>query len=523
VRSRYRQVWLVSAVSIALVVAGCSVGPSQRPPVAVRGDAMPAAPVAPGSAAPAPDTVPDLEPQNASIPFADCTDDTVSTLREPPSRPLRFECGELTVPADPAAPQLGTVSLGVLRAGLADAPETRPPLLVVGDSAGDASARVAALLAEQVSPDLLAQFTLIGLDRRGAGADRLDCAPADARAALVDADPARSSTADLAKILEEARAVVQECNLTLDSTLSTVRSAATASDVELLRSALGVSRLSAIGTGDGAGALATWAGTAPQAVGRLVLDGPPQPGLDDPDRGEARAKAAETAFDAFAVSCTSRPGCALGAAPRTTVTGLLKALGARPLAAVDGRRLTAGSAVTAIRATLGEPRDWPALTAAIAAAGTGNPAPLLNLLDPLAGPRGRFDGALATGCNDARNRLSPAQISELATRWTSAYPLFGGEAALGLVDCAPWPTGGPAPTPASADGAPPILVLGTAGDPRDPLDGSRRAADALPDARFLSWQGAGTGAYPRTPCVTGVVDAMLVDGVVPRAGTLCPP
>jgi pimeloyl-ACP methyl ester carboxylesterase len=521
VRSRYRQVWFAPIVALTLVGTGCSVGPSQRPPVAVRGDSVPAAPVAPIS--PAPGAVPDLEAQNASIPFSDCTADTLATLRARGNPTLRFDCGELMVPADPAAPQLGTLALGVLRAGPAGAPLTRPPLLVVGDSAGDASARVAALLAEQVSPELLGMFTLVGLDRRGAGADRLDCAPSDARAALVDADPARASAPTLARLLEDARSVVQECNLTLDSSLGAVRSASTASDVELLRAALGVGRLSAIGTGDGAGALATWAGASPQAVGRLVLDGPPQPGLDEPDRSEARAKAAETAFDAFAVSCTARPGCPLGATPRSTVTALVKSLGARPLAAADGRRLTAGSAVTALRTVLGEPRDWPALAAALAAAAAGEPTPLLNLLDPLTGPRGRFDGALATDCNDSRNRLSPARIAELATRWAGEYPLFGGEAALGLVDCAPWPTGGVAAAAPAAAGAPPMLVLGTAADSRDPLDGSRRASDALPSARFLSWQGAGTGAYPRTPCVTGVVDELLVDGVLPQADTLCPP
>jgi pimeloyl-ACP methyl ester carboxylesterase len=471
-----------------------------------------------------PDTLPDPEPQNATIPFNDCTSDTRSTLRIPATaRALRIECGELTVPADPASPRLGTVSVGILRAGLPDAPRDRPPLLVLGDSAGDASARTAALLAEQVSPDLLGAYTLVGLDRRGAGTDRLGCAPADDRAALVDADPAVTSPADLTALLERARSVVQECNLTLDNTLTTVRTGSTASDVELLRAALGVGRISAIGVGDGAAALASWAGQAPQAVGRLVLDGPPQPGLDEPDRSEARAKAAETAFDAFAVSCTSQPGCPLGATPRTTVTGVLASLRAHPLATTDGRRLTAGSATTAIGAELGEPRDWPALATAIASAGTGDPAPLLGLLDPLAGPRGRFDGALAVACNDTRNRLAPAQISALATRWGSSYPLFGGTAALGLLECAPWPTGGPAPAATSADGAPPLLVLGTAADPRDPLDGSRRASEALPSARFVSWQGAGTGAYPRTPCIAGVVDAMLVNGTLPQGGTLCPP
>jgi hypothetical protein len=66
-------------------------------------------------------------------------------------------------------------------------------------------------------------------------------------------------------------------------------------------------------------------------------------------------------------------------------------------------------------------------------------------------------------------------------------------------------------------------VIGTAADPRGALDGSRRTADSLATARFISWQGAGTGAYPRTPCVTRVVDAMLLKGVVPESGTLCPP
>ena len=48
-------------------------------------------------------------------------------------------------------------------------------------------------------------------------------------------------------------------------------------------------------------------------------------------------------------------------------------------------------------------------------------------------------------------------------------------------------------------------------------------AGDLPGALFLSWQGAGTGAYPRTPCVTAAVDAVLVDGAPPLNGTLCPP
>jgi pimeloyl-ACP methyl ester carboxylesterase len=492
--------------------------------VAVRGENVPAAPPVAATPTPAP-VLPAPEPQRASIPFVECTEDTLVTLVEPvpADRSLYVDCGELTVPADPDQPALGAVTLGVVRVSAAGAPADRPPLLVLGDSTREPSTRHAAVLAGQVDPALLEHYTLVGLDRRGAGQDILHCAPENARAALVDADAGSTGEADLALLLERARAVVQECNLTLDGGLGSYRTAATAADVELLRAALGVEQLSAVGVGDGAAALATWARAAPRAVGRLVLDGPPHPTLDEPDLTDTRAAAAEAAFGAFGVACTARPDCPLGADPRAAVTGLLTQLERRPLLAPDGSRLTAGATVTALLSGLGEPRRWPALAAALGAANAGDPGPMLTILAPLTGPRGLFDGMLATSCNDTRRRLAPGEIGDVARRWQTSYPIFGTTFALRLLACAPWPTGREVPPSGQAEAAPPILVVGTAADPRGALDGSRRTADSLATARFVSWQGAGTGAYPRTPCITALVDRMLVDGVLPESGTLCPP
>jgi pimeloyl-ACP methyl ester carboxylesterase len=519
-----RHAVVAALLCLATLLAGCTVGPSERPPVAVRGENIPPPP----SQAQLPELPPELpEPQEqrATIPFFECTEDTLVTLPVPipADRTVEVQCGELTVPADPDQPGLGAVTLGVLRVSLAGSPPDLPPLLVLGDTTRDPAARHAASMAGHVSPALLERYSLIGLDRRGAGSDILDCAPDDARDALVDADPTRTGESAMAVLLEQARAVVQECNLTLDGGLGIYRTAATAADVDLLREALGVDRLSAVGMGDGATALAEWARTAPQSVGRLVLDGPPNPTLDEPDLSDTRAAAAEAAFGAFAVACTAQPDCPLGADPRATVTALVGELRTRPILAADGRRLTAGALLTTLLSGLGEPRDWPALTAALAAAGAGDPAPMLRLLDPVVGPRGRYDGMLATSCNDTMRRLAPGEVADLAERWRTAYPLFGGTFATRLLACAPWPTGGPTPPTGQAEGAPPILVIGTAADPRGPLDGSRRTAESLASARFLSWQGAGTGAYPRTACVSTVVDAMLIDGVAPEPGTLCPP
>ena len=55
------------------------------------------------------------------------------------------------------------------------------------------------------------------------------------------------------------------------------------------------------------------------------------------------------------------------------------------------------------------------------------------------------------------------------------------------------------------------------------MDAARAVAQSLPSAVFIGWQGAGTGAFPRTQCVNSLVDNMLVDGQLPEAGTLCPP
>ena len=511
---------------LSALLAGCTVGPSERPPVAVRGgDNMPAPPPSVAVPPSAPPALPAPEPARGPLQFRDCTGGAASAIiPSPADRSLRVGCAQLVVEADPQQPGLSRTRVGLLRVGLADAPPDRPPLLVVGDSATRPGAVLSRVLANQVPVALLRQYNLVGMDRRGAGVDDLDCGPSVARTAFVDIDPAGDGALPgLNALLEQARSVVQDCYLVHAGALSGYRTSSTAADVEQARIGLGVDHLSALGIGDGAGALSAWAHTHPDAVGRLVLDGPPNPGLDEPDAGEARAAAAESAFDAFAAACSSGPDCPLGADPRAVVTAIVGRLRDQPLVSADGRRLTAGAAVTVLLAGLGEPAGWPDLATAIGQANGGSPDALLARLSPLLARGGVFDVNLATTCNDVQRRMTPVEVGELTGRWRAAYPLFGATMAQRLLTCGPWP---PAPgtlPPTASPSLPPMLVIGTAHDPRGPLDGSRRVAQATDGALFLSWQGAGTGAYPRTPCVTAAVDALLVDGTPPADGSLCPP
>ena len=531
VRSTSAALVALTAVVALVTLAGCTVGPSERPPVAVRGDALTSAPPeTTGEGPPAdPNALPAPQPARELSDLSDCTAETLATLaadgRAPrPGRALQVGCGRLTVPIDPGRPELGPTRVGLTRVTMPGAPQGRPPLLVVGDVGTDGSAQQAAALAGQVPDPVLETYQLIGMDRRGAGANLLDCSPPDARAALVDANPDRVDEAALTALLDKSRAIVQDCYLLLSGALTSYRASVTADDIETARRRLGVQRLNVVGVGDGADAVATWATAHPGSIGRVVLDGPSDPTQDDPARTEAATRAAEAAFDQFAVACRADPACPLGPDPRATVSALVDRVTARPLPTPDGDQVSAGAVLLAVRTALAEPRRWPQLTAALAAAGDGNPAGMTRLLSPEAGPQGRFDAALATRCNDSRARLTPPEAADVAARWKRAYPLFGAQAAQQLITCAPWPSPGPAPTagPMASD-APPVLVIGTAHDPRAPLAGAQRVAEITGTGRLVRWEGTGTGAYPRTPCVTGAVDRALVSGVAPTQDVVCPP
>ena len=101
-------------------------------------------------------------------------------------------------------------------------------------------------------------------------------------------------------------------------------------------------------------------------------------------------------------------------------------------------------------------------------------------------------------------------------------PVFGPLLAWGLLGCATWPvppTRGPAP--ASDPGAPPILVVGTTGDPVTPYSWAVGLARELTGGRLLTWRGQSHVAYLLQPVRADFVQAYLVAGTLPAPGTTC--
>lgn len=509
------RVRVAALVAAAGVLSACTAGPSNRPEI-ITNDG----PAAVTTQSVAPNELPELEEADSSIPWRTCSKEIQGALtaQQLPSW-LPVQCGRVNGILDsPYAPGRDTARIQLLRAG--DGPV---PIAVVNDVDGLPGTIYAARLAASLPQEFFKKFQLIGMDRRGTGNSLVfRCVPDEVRREMVEADPA---ALDVESWFRAAQSAGQQCAIAMESQLPAIDTWRTAADLDTLRSALGVSRLNAVGHGEGSRVVSMFADRFPDRVGRVVLDGVPDPTADAQLAHEGVAKGGEAAWDAFTADCVQR-GCELGAEPERAFLELLGQLRTTP---INGTSLdvTAGTAMHAVLVGLSDRKTWPTLAKALAAAGNGDGSGIVTLLTPyvLGGENQNpaLDGSLVTTCNDMSTRLSPDQVKSAATEWQQKYPLFGPISAQQLAFCAPWTIPDhPVPTP-TGRGAPPILVLGTASDAITPIEGTERAAQQLDTGVLISWQGGGHGALGVSPCATDASAKFLTDATIPRDGTVCPP
>ncbi|MFI6099109.1 alpha/beta hydrolase [Lentzea sp. NPDC051213] len=498
------------------VLTACSAGPSTRPVIAVKGEEN--LPVD-QSALAGPQPVPPLgEYRTDSLGWSPCNEQMKDRFgTNAPQGDQKYECARMTVVLDPPGrPGRGTLGIALLRVGTG-----KTPLVVVNDAGGEPGTIKAARLAAALPKELLSTYTIIGVDRRGTGrSDGMGCVPPATRAQLFEYDPAEPEQSNLVVAAGEAS---QECVLDLEGRLTAFDSWRAAADLERLRDYLGTERLNAIALGEGSRVVTLYAQRYPSRIGRIVLDGAPDPTLDQVGVLESRAVAAEATFDAFAVDCKTR-ACAL-ANPRADVQALLTQLRTNRIRGeyVD---LTPGSALNAILAGLADRARWPALADAIVKARAGDGSGLFMLLDPLVNDLDenppRFDAGLIIGCNDTATRIPPDRVKALTADWQGKHAMFGAVFARQLLHCNPFPP----PKAEKLDplkSAPPIVVLSTANDVATPSSGTERAAQRLPGSALIGWQGSGHGALTLSSCATTAVREYLIDAKVPSNGTVCPP
>ena len=73
----------------------------------------------------------------------------------------------------------------------------------------------------------------------------------------------------------------------------------------------------------------------------------------------------------------------------------------------------------------------------------------------------------------------------------------------------------------TGEGAAPILVIGTTGDPATPYEYAERMAEQLTSGVLVTLEGEGHLAYGQSPCVQRIVQDFLVRDEVPTDGVRC--
>jgi pimeloyl-ACP methyl ester carboxylesterase len=304
--------------------------------------------------------------------------------------------------------------------------------------------------------------------------------------------------------------------------------------VDLLRESLGDEQLTYLGYSYGTTLGSTYAELFPDRVRALVLDAAVDPDDDPRADAEQQSTSLEAGFDAFAANCTGLvAGCPLGPDPRRFVEELLDQAGTAPIPSAlagETRQATPGVVMTAVLAAMYSPSSWPQLAQGLAAARNGDSQQLFSLADAYSGRlqdgtyTNLFDANRAINCadTDPETAVSEEEVRTLATEWGQRFPLFGAGSAVGLRNCAVWEAERTPIPERDAEGAAPILVIGNSGDPVTPLPGAVDMAEDLTSGVLLTWQGQGHTAYPKTACVTGAVNAYLIDLVVPQDGLTCP-
>ncbi len=442
---------------------------------------------------------------------------------------IELECSTLTVLLDHTAPDERTIDIAVARAATADEEDRIGSLVFNPGGPGGSGIDFLVSAAALVPTAIAERFDLVSFDPRGVGASTaIDCeVDFDDDVTLLAAGDDEGWNTLVTDALDRS-ATCSEASVSLEPFVGTNQAAR---DLDALRAALGDDQLSFVGFSYGTRLGATYAELFPDRVRALVLDGAVKPTDDLALIGLEQGPGFDAALESFAAACDGDADCALAELGPTIET--YRAL-VDEIAEVgsfrtddDDRVLTPGELQLGVAAALYSTQLWPVLADALFVAETEQDGSLLQILaDTYLGrePDGTYDNSQAAGfainCADDPRRAPTEEVRVLADRTAAASDYFGDflRASTGCIGAAD-PIDPIAIGP--ADGAAPILVIGTTGDPATPYQWSVEMADVLASGVLYSVEAEGHTAFLSVPCVDDVVIDYLVDLQLPDPGSSC--
>ena len=474
------------------------------------------------------------EPPVPSLDWRPCGDEFPGTL-----------CATARVPLDYDHPRARMVELALAKRPASNPARRIGSIFLNPGGPGGSGVDMVLYDGEFFADNFDGRFDVVGFDPRGVGrSDPLHCFDnEDDLLRFLGSQPVFPYTkAQERPYFDHWRTLGPEC---LDDRQAIARHMSTADvarDLDLLRRAVGDSRLTYLGFSYGSHLGNTYANLFPGRIRAMVIDGVLHPQLytsgwliaDDRSELDPVFREGLRLCDAAGAACAfSAPG---GSQARWHA--LSQQIRREPLVVSPSFTYTYDLLIHEAAVALAEPAFLPQVMAwfdevADAVLGGQSPSPELSaarnrLMKELetSGPEADypndFDAGTSVFCSDTQfpTRFGTyravgkwvEQGSQLAPRWWWYN-----------AGCANWPT---APDrylgPWTARTSAPVLVVGNYYDPITYHTWAQATARLLPNSRLLSYAGWGHLAYPRSDCIRAHVNKYLLTGTLPRKGTVCP-
>ncbi|MGV9778744.1 alpha/beta hydrolase [Streptosporangium sp. NPDC003464] len=445
----------------------------------------------------------------------------------------KAQCAEVTVPLDYSDPGGRTIKVALSRLRATD-PGRRRGSLFYNPGGPGVPTMYLTLQVKQAGPAVAARYDLIGMDPRFVGRSTpLNCGWPTV--SIGSAGPDRRTfdrSAALAKDLA-SRCAVHRDVLPHASTRNTAR------DMDVIRAALGESKLSYLGSSYGTYLGEVYLQLFPRRADRVVLDSALNPDLFGPDLTSTTGPAVTAVLENWAAWAARHHGrYRLGATTAqvlATVDRIGQAVTRGPLRVgdhqVDSRVLpqllwnvTAGDSDEAYGSFAADVRVLSEAARGVKV----TPTPVLEqVLTGLSSPDADGSASVQTAisCADRAASRDPDTYYRDIQAHRADEPLFG-PLTRNLTPCSFWPVA-PAEPPTRVRNDVPVLMVGADGDPAATYPGQQAAHRALTGSRLVTLRGAfrhtvyGGLFAPRNACVDSAVNRYLVDGVLPAKDTTC--